>query len=335
VPQLLAKRCLAAAHAVELRVNPDFGWRRDSIAPNISVDHGQENETMGAIAAPVSDGVALRAMTPSDLAAAHALTDELRWPHRPADWAQALRHGEGLVAERDGHVVGTGLRWRWGPRHATIGLVVVAPACQGRRIGHRLMTALLEGLEDCSVLLHATADGRGLYERLGFMRIGEVRQHQGTAQPTPPIALAEGWRLRPATEADLPALRTLDAGARGMPRDALIDELLRDADAAVVLDHEGTAFGFGMLRRFGRGHAIGPVVAPDTGGAKALIAHLSGLHAGRFTRIDIDFDSGLAEWVESLGLLRVDAPTTMVRGRPLATHPSDPRLYAIVTQALG
>ena len=41
-----------------------------------------------------------------------------------------------------------------------------------------------------------------------------------------------------------------------------------------------------MLRRFGRGHAIGPVVAPDADGAKALIAHLVGperraLHAHR------------------------------------------------------
>ena len=69
-------------------------------------------------------------------------------------------------------------------------------------------------------------------------------------------------------------------------------------------------------------------------GAQALIAHLVGMNAGRFTRIDIDFDSGLAEWVESLGLLRVDAPTSMVRGTPLA-HDANARLYAIVTQALG
>jgi predicted N-acetyltransferase YhbS len=289
---------------------------------------------MGAFEAPVSDGVALRAMTAADLSAAHALTDEQRWPHRPADWEQAFRLGEGLVAERDGQVVGTGLRWRWGPRHATVGLIVVAPACQGRRIGHRLMTALLEGLEHHTVLLHATADGRGLYERLGFVRIGEVRQHQGTALPTPPIALGAGWRLRPATKADLPTLRTLDADARGMPRDALIDELFRDADATVVLDHDAHACGFAMLRRFGRGHAIGPVVAPDAEGAKALIAHLSGLNAGRFTRIDIDFDSGLAEWLETLGLLRVDAPTTMLRGAPLATRQGGPRLYGIVTQSL-
>lgn len=284
--------------------------------------------------APVADGVVLRAMVEADLPAAHALTDELRWPHRRVDWEQAFRHAEGLVAERDGQVVGTGLRWRWGPKHATVGLIVVAPACQGRRIGHRLMTALLEGLEDRSVLLHATSEGRGLYERLGFVRIGEIRQHQGIAQPAPLIALGSGRRLRPATEADLATLRALDAAARGMPRAALIDELFRDADATVVLDDDGRARGFAMLRRFGRGHAIGPVVAPEAEGAQALIAHLVGLNAGRFTRIDIDFDSGLAEWVESLGLLRVDAPTTMVRGAPLARD-ADARLYAIVTQALG
>ena len=285
-------------------------------------------------AAPGSDGVALRAMTTADLPAAHALTDELRWPHRPVDWDQAFRRAEGLVAVRDGEIVGTGLRWRWGAQHATIGLIVVAPACQGRRIGHRLMTALLEGLEGCSVLLHATSEGRGLYERLGFVRTGEIRQHQGVAQPAPLIALGPERRLRPATEADLETLRALDTAARGMPRPALIDELFRDADTTVVLDEDGRARGFAMLRRFGRGHAIGPVVAPEAEGAQALIAHLSGLNAGRFTRIDIDFDSGFGEWLESLGLLRVDAPTAMVRGAPLARD-ANARLYAIVTQALG
>ena len=289
---------------------------------------------MGANDAPASDGVTLRPMTESDLAAAQAMTADLRWPHRPAEWAQAYRLGEGVVAERDGDIVGTALRWRWGRRHATIGLVVVAPACQGRRVGHRLMSALLEGLEERTVLLHATADGRGLYERLGFVRTGEIRQHQGVAQPSPPIALDPGWRLRPATQNDLQTLKSLDEQARGMPREALIEELFQQADATVVLTEDDTPRGFGMLRRFGRGHAIGPVVAPDATGAQAVIAHLSGLNAGRFTRIDIDFDSGLGEWLESLGLLRVDAPTTMLRGPSLAPAPAT-RLFAIVTQALG
>jgi predicted N-acetyltransferase YhbS len=285
--------------------------------------------------APVIDGVMLRPMTPADLPLAHALSAEMRWPHRPADWELMYAHAEGLVAERDGELVATGLRWRWGERHATIGLVIVAPACQGRRIGHRMMSALLEGLDERTVLLHATAEGRGLYERLGFVRTGELRQHQGLAHPAPLVALPSGWRLRPAGLNELPALQALDAAARGMPRNALIADLLESADACVVLDHDNEPQGFAMLRRFGRGHMIGPVVAPDAEGAKALIAHLAGMNAGNFTRIDIDFASGLAEWLEGIGLLRVDAPTTMVRGAPFAMPPGGPALFAIVTQAIG
>lgn len=281
------------------------------------------------------DGVALRPMTPADLPFAHALSAELRWPHRLADWSQVFAHAEGVVAERDGELIATGLRWRWGDRHATIGLVIVTPACRGRRIGHRLMSALLDGLDDHTVLLHATAEGRGLYERLGFVRTGELRQHQSVAQPAPLIALRPGWRLRPAGLHETAALQALDAAARGMPRDGLIADLLSTADACVVLDHDSEPRGFAMLRRFGRGHAIGPVVAPDVQGAKALIAHLVGLNAGHFTRIDIDFDSGLADWLEDIGLPRVDAPTTMVRGAPLAMPPGGPALFAIVTQAVG
>jgi len=285
--------------------------------------------------APAMDGVVLRPMTAADLPHAHALSAELRWPHRPADWEQMFSHAEGVAAERDGELIATGLRWLWGKTHATIGLVIVSPACQGRRIGHRLMSALLDGLDDRTVLLHATAEGRGLYERLGFVRTGEMRQHQGVAQPAPLIALQPGWRLRPAGLNELPALQSLDAAARGMPRDALVAELLQTADACVVLDHDNEPKGFATLRRFGRGHSIGPVVAPDAEGAKALIAHLAGMNAGNFTRIDIDFDSGLAEWLESIGLLRVDAPTTMVRGGAAAVPVGSPSLFAIVTQAVG
>ena len=111
--------------------------------------------------------------------------------------------------------------------------------------------------------------------------------------------------------------------------------MLAASDACVVLDHDNAPRGFAMLRRFGRGHAIGPVVAPDAEGAKALIAHLAGMNAGNFTRIDIDFASGLAEWLESIGLLRVDTLTTMMRGAPLALPPDGPALFAIVTQATG
>lgn len=290
--------------------------------------------TLNQPVAPSStDGVVLRAMEASDLEAAHGLSLAVHWPHRLADWQAAYQLGSGVVAERDGELVGTALRWNWGPQHATLGLVIVDPRCQGRRIGFRLMQVLLQDLGDRTVLLHATAEGRGLYERLGFVRTGEVRQHQGVAQSAPLVALGEGWRLRPSGQNDVFPLIRLDAQARGMPREALITELLAASDT-VVLDHDGQACGFAMMRRFGRGLIIGPVVAPDAEGAKALIAHLVGLNAGKFVRIDIDFDSGLAEWLEALGLMRVDAPTEMMRG-PVPAPVAGVRRYALVTQALG
>jgi ribosomal protein S18 acetylase RimI-like enzyme len=341
--QKIAKATGLQDEACKVLENPSFCWRVRALSFKIHtystnkrlISMPMKSRFPAPANSPAADdGVLLRPMTQADLSHAHALSAELRWPHRPIDWEQAFAHAQGLVAERDGIIIATAQRWRWGPRHATLGLVIVTPACQGRRIGHRLVSALLEDLDDCSVLLQATADGRGLYERLGFVRTGEIRQHQGVALPAPLIALPAGWRLRPAGQNDVPELHRLDEQARGMPRHALIDDLLAQSDACVVLDHDGSPKGFAMLRRFGRGHAIGPVVAPDAEGAKALIAHLSGMNAGNFTRIDIDFDSGLTEWVESIGLLRVDAGTTMLRGAPLPQHTGGPQLFAIVTQAI-
>lgn len=280
-----------------------------------------------------TDGVLLRPMQAADLAAAHALSVAVRWPHRMVDWEFVFGLGEGLVAERDGEVVGTALCWRWGPIHATLGLVIVAPHCQGRRIGQRLMQGVLDRLSGRSILLHATPEGRGLYERLGFVATAEIRQHQGLAEQAPLVALATGVRLRPLNRHDAPQLAALDAAACGMPRERLIRRLL-DAGDTVVLDRDGEAIGFAVLRRFGRGQAIGPVVAPEVVGARALIAHWINHCAGKFVRVDVDFASGLTEWLESLGLQRAGNPAAMVRGAALARS-AVTRQYALVSQALG
>jgi hypothetical protein len=195
------------------------------------------------------------------------------------------------------------------------------------------MHALLAGIEDRTMLLHATADGRGVYERMGFAMIGEIRQHQGLALPAQVMALPEGARLRPLNRNDADRLVELDSRGAGMPRDAMVRQLLADADT-VVLAHGGEAAGFATIRRFGRGHAIGPVVAPDVTSAKALIAHWCSRYAGKFVRIDVDAASGLPDWLETQGLPRVDSATTMLRGATLQRgHESG--YWAVVTQALG
>ena len=120
-----------------------------------------------------------------------------------------------------------------------------------------------------------------------------------------------------------------------MPRETLIADLLARADACVVLDHDNAPRSFAMRRRFGRGRAIGPLVVPDAEGAKGADRaprrdECRPLHAHRHR-----LRQRPAEWLESIGLLQVDAPTTMVRGTPIATSPGGPSLFAIVTQAVG
>jgi GNAT superfamily N-acetyltransferase len=277
--------------------------------------------------------VRLRPFCASDLEAAHALSAELHWPHRLEDWRFALTHGAGVVAEHDGRIVGTALRWLWGTDRATLGLVIVSPALRGHGIGRCLMTALLQDTGRRNVLLHATAEAQALYERLGFRSVGEIRQHQGIASKAPWPALAEGERLRPPGRYDRDLLAALDVKAAGLPRPSVVRRLLSD-EQVVVFDRNGQAVGFSVLRRFGCGHAIGPVVAPDVASARALISHSCHLYAGKFLRIDVDAESGLPEWLESLGLQRAGRATAMVRGK---LPPRGPACggWALITQAMG
>ena len=100
--------------------------------------------------------VKLRRMTVDDLAAAHELSSEQKWPHRIEDWDMLLSLGFGYVATRDGDVIGTAMAWLYGTQAATLGMVIVSPAAQGMGIGRQLMEAVLDDLDGRTVLLNAS-----------------------------------------------------------------------------------------------------------------------------------------------------------------------------------
>jgi Acetyltransferase (GNAT) domain len=181
-------------------------------------------------------------------------------------------------------------------------------------------------------VLNATTAGLPLYEKLGFVETGIVHQHQGIA---PGIAVAEGipdGQVRTMSRSD-DGLGEVYSRASGMDRTALFERLAANAHT-VVLTRDHQTVGFAQDRRFGRGWLVGPVVAPDPAGAKALILHGLRAHAGTFCRLDVTGDSGLSEWLEGIGLPRVDSVKTMVRGRRPDPHPAI-AVHAIAAQALG
>lgn len=278
-------------------------------------------------------GVAYRRMREQDLEAAHRLSQSLRWPHRLQDWQFIYRLGMGFVAEAGDELVATIMCWSHGAEFASIGMVIVGMDWQGRGIGRRLMAMAMSELGKRTILLHSTTAGQALYQGQGFEKIGSICQHQGSVFRPKLIALPPGERIRPLGTREEAALAALAGRASGMPRATVLGALKNVAEC-VVIDRYDELIGFAMLRRFGLGYAIGPVVAPDIDRAKALISHWTGTYAGAFVRIDVPANSGLGSWLDEQGVLQVDTVTTMVRGEPPLPDGSA-RQFAIINQALG
>lgn len=290
----------------------------------------------------------LRTMRPDDLEACHRLSLACKWPHRLADWQFIEPLGLGLVIDGGSNwqntgasadhapvpvIAGSGLIWLYGDTHASLGMVIVMSTLQGLGLGRKLMNQLLQLAGHRSILLNATAAGQPLYEKLGFAATGKLHQHQGTIVQAPFVPLPSGLRMRPLGINDTPRLQALDRSASGLDRSHVIAALSEVAEG-VALDSDGEMLGFALVRRFGHGHAIGPVVAPTAEHAKALISYWLHRYAGSFTRIDVSEASGLSPWLSEIGLTRVDTVVSMCKGTLPQTDPGM-RLFSVINQALG
>ncbi|WP_395710608.1 GNAT family N-acetyltransferase [Reyranella sp.] len=280
-------------------------------------------------------GTKFQPMHAGDLATMHRLAQQMSWPHRPEDCALLLQLGAGIVAV-DGAEgpVGVGMRWSFGHDAGTIGMMLVARERQGRGIGRALMTSLIADSGSRALMLNATAEGLGLYEKLGFVPTGLVRQHQARFAEKPVVPAAPAVPLRRAAPADHVALCALDAAALGADRSALIHGLLASGDAWLSQGAAG-ATGFAILRPFGRGTMVGPVVAPDEDAAIALVAAAAKAAPAGVLRVDISAEATrLGEWLTAAGLPAVDTVTTMRRGE-WPTLPKAPRRFGLAFQAVG
>lgn len=278
----------------------------------------------------------LKKLSAAHLQQALALSSALGWVYRLEDWAFAHSLGEGLALEQDGQLVGTAMRWDYGDAFASVGMIIVATERKGRGYGTRLVDALLDSAGSRSIFLNATAEALELYRRRGFVPTGTLEQHQGVFVSAAELSSAAqpiDSRIKGAADADLPAIIALDEAALGMPRSELLKRIA-EAGQLTVLTTGGCVSGYAACRAFGKGHVIGPVIAPDVDAARALIdSILSQLPRG-FVRVDTRADSGLGPWLESRGLPCVDTATPMIRG----TVPSGSeraRVFALCSQSLG
>ncbi len=250
------------------------------------------------------------------------LSREAAWPHRSEDWKLVHSVSTGVVALNGDDVVGTALRSDFG-EVSTLSMIIVDARMRGRGVGRKLMDQIMDSAGARELRLVATADGLPLYEKLGFRAVGEILQHQGIAKAATPERAVEAVKA-----VDLEALTTLDLAASGMDRGAL---LARIAGMGTVLQADG---GFAVLRPFGRGQLIGPIVARDAATARAFMAAAASRVEGQFLRIDMPISVAEPQFAESLGLSHAGGGTAMVRGsksRPTSEH----KTFALAAQALG
>lgn len=86
--------------------------------------------------------------------------------------------------------------------------------------------------------------------------------------------LADGEECRPLQATDrAPQLALANAGS-GLDRQAVLTELFTVAEHSVGIERDGQLRAFALLRPFGRGRCLGPVIAENLEQAKHLIAVL-------------------------------------------------------------
>ncbi len=279
------------------------------------------------------DNAQLRPFKPSDLPAMQQLSAQQGWPHRLQDWQRFRRLGEFRVLEFNHKVVGCGAALNQGS-YWSIALVIVDNQLQGQGLGRMIFQALLDviahhsGRPDTPVTLTATAAGSPMYRKFGFTTHSYLQQWQGHWQ----TAIVN--ESAPLLEAD--KLRQSLSHVAGIEQPSMLDALMQ-CQGLALKNENGNSDALGLLRDFGRGSVIGPVVAENLHRAEKIILGLaSHLPKERpFLRLDIPEDCGLQPLLSEQGLEQVDRLEVMWRHKPPQSDIPHGRTFAIFSQATG
>jgi GNAT superfamily N-acetyltransferase len=189
-------------------------------------------------------------------------------PLRNDTWQWILDAPEGaiFVAERRDQIVGTGAGLLFGPT-GWIGGLGVEPSSRRRGIASRLTGSVVEWLREQgaeTLLLQATAQGRPVYERLGFVADGAYRMW--AVPPSRRGRRLDGRRgLRSLRAADLDAVLALDRAVTAEDRGLAV----RGAwgSGGYVLDNGERIRGYHLHTPWGPG----PTVAADVDAGLVLL----------------------------------------------------------------
>jgi GNAT superfamily N-acetyltransferase len=297
----------------------------------------------------------IRSLGGDDLKHCAALSvDRGWWPER-GKWGLLLAESEawGIDAPDGQGLAGTVVLTRWGANCAAIGMMLTAARYGGRGLGRALMEHALGAAGDgVAVSLFATGSGRPLYDKLGFRPVrrsvayrGQFRAGQETSGGRKREARAGSESggtpgdVRLATEADIPAILTLDRAAYGADRERMLTRLPGFADRIVVFESSEGVTGYAAGWRTEPYTVVGPLMAPDGEAARRLVTELA-VHAPTAVRLDLDPDRAeLPGWARAHGLEPTERTVVMTRGdltpRGVPEHLYTPLSVAMALRVAG
>ncbi|WP_068924017.1 GNAT family N-acetyltransferase [Planobispora rosea] len=271
----------------------------------------------------------IRELTLDDLDACLDLAGGRGWGREERKWRFLLEGGEGYgITDPAGGLAATVILTRYGSDAAAISMVLVSERYGRQGLGGRIVQHAVERAGGATVFLNATSMGRPLYERLGFRVTGAAAMHLGVF-----TGRAAG-ASRVAVPGDLKEIIALDAEVTGADRS---ETLARYADFAAeirVIGDGREITGYAGMWHNLTNTVIGPVIAPDTAAARALISDLAS-QVDRPVRVEVGEDRPeLAAWLDGHGVTAGMRTSDMVLGGgPL---PGDRgRFFAPIMSALG
>ncbi|MFC9279637.1 GNAT family N-acetyltransferase [Streptomyces collinus] len=285
---------------------------------------------------PSPAALPVRRLTLRDLHACADLSENRGWPREEHKWGLLLTAGRGHgIDDPDGGLVAACVVTEYGTWERTdlgaIGMVLVAERHARQGIGRSLMRHVLAAMGTTPLTLHATPNGRPLYEELGFKVTGRAEMLRGHFVPGGRDAQVA---TRAATAEDLPAILRLDEEVFGADRTPVITRLPAFADQLRVAEDGGRIIGYAAAWPNEDTHVVGPLIARDTETAKALVASLAA-HSDRPLRTDVDVrHEELLAWAKERGLASVAFNAVMTYG--ITELPGDwTRRFAPLTVAAG
>jgi GNAT superfamily N-acetyltransferase len=200
------------------------------------------------------------------LAGCLALSKSANWNQNEADWRLMLGFGRGWGIAEDGTLAAStlvlpynGFRW--------ISMVLVLPEHRRKGYATRLLKKALEENSKSAraSILDATPDGREVYRQEGFKDTWGFRRFSFSG-PFREISSEEN--IRKIEKSDWPGILELDGKAFGANREAVLRNLAQRLPQTALISDSGFVLG-----REGReATQIGPLVARDERGARALLA---------------------------------------------------------------